>query len=175
MKGYIDNYNFSEILVEKYWAPTKNTNIKELVKNAIYSGDYWAARKVDGNFIMFIKDEDGNLFFRTRNAGVNGFLNKIDYVPHLVEDLKNLPNGTVLLGEAYLPQHEQSRAMTTIFGCLVNKALDRQEKGEKINFYIFDCLAYSGDNIMNFPMTERIGTMNIIYDHYKQDNQKYKS
>lgn len=162
MKGYINGYNFAEMEVERYWSPTKNTNLQELVNTAIDSGDYWAARKVDGNFILFIKDEDGNYFFRTRNEGVNGFLNKYEYVPHMHEWFDKLPNGTVFIGEAYLPSNEKSRAMTTIFGCLVEKALARQEKGEKVHYYIFDCLAYNGVNIMDYTMTKRVEHIDML-------------
>ena len=58
-----------------------------------------------------------------------------------------MPNGTVLLGEIYLPSNEKSKAVTTILGCLKDKALMRQDKGEKLHFYIFDCLANNGKNI----------------------------
>lgn len=156
MYGYIDGIDFYNLKAEKYWAPTKNTNIQELVRNAVYSGDYMGSRKVDGHWYMIIKDEDGNLIFRGRTESVNGgYHNKIGHVPHLKEEFEKLPNGTVYLGELYFAGKEGSRNVTTIMGCLEDKAIARQEKGEKLSFYVFDCLAYKG-SIMGLPLRDRI-------------------
>ena len=157
MYGYINNYNFFNMAPEKYWAPTKNTNIKELVKNAIQSGDYFAARKVDGHWFMMLKDEDGNIILRSRTESVNGgYLNKIELVPHLRKEFERFSNGTCFIGEIFFPKNEQSRAVTTIMGCKPEKAIARQESGEKLHYYIFDCLATEGHNIMDWPMEKRI-------------------
>jgi hypothetical protein len=157
MFGYINGYDFYNMPAEKYWAPTKNMNIQELVKNAVFSGDYIGSRKVDGHWYMIIKDEDGNLIFRGRTESVNGgYHNKINHVPHLRDEFEKLPNGTVYLGELYFASKEGSRNVTTIMGCLEKKAIERQEKGEKLSFYMFDCLAYGGQIIMNFRLKERI-------------------
>lgn len=157
MYGYINGYDFYNMPAEKYWAPTKNTNIQELVRNAVFSGDYIGSRKVDGHWYMIIKDEDGNLIFRGRTESVNGgYHNKIGHVPHLREQFEKLPNGTVYIGELYFANKEGSRNVTTITGCLENKAIERQEKGEKLSFYVFDCLAYDGQIVMNRPLIHRI-------------------
>jgi hypothetical protein len=50
MYGYVNGYDFYNMTAEKYWAPTKNTNIQELVKNAIQSNGYMGSRKVDGHW-----------------------------------------------------------------------------------------------------------------------------
>ena len=157
MFGYINGYDFYNMKAEKYYAPTKNQNIQELVRNAVFSGDYIGSRKVDGHWYMIIKDEDGNLIFRGRTESVNGgYHNKINHVPHLREEFEKLPNGTVYLGELYFASKEGSRNVTTVMGCLEKKAIERQEKGEKLSFYVFDCLAYGGQIIMNSPLKERI-------------------
>ena len=54
-----------------------------------------------------------------------------------------LPNGTCLLGEIYFPKNEGSSNVTTIMGCTQDKALRRQENGEKLHYYVFDVLAYN--------------------------------
>ena len=117
MYGYINGYDFYNMKAEKYYAPTKNQNIQELVRNAVYSGDYIGSRKVDGHWYMIIKDEDGNLIFRGRTESVNGgYHNKIGHVPHLREQFEKLPNGTVYIGELYFANKEGSRNVTSIMG-----------------------------------------------------------
>lgn len=163
MFGYINGYDFYNMPAEKYWAPTKNMNIQELVRNAVFSGDYIGSRKVDGHWYMIIKDEDGNLIFRGRTESVNGgYHNKINHVPHLREEFEKLPNGTVYLGELYFASKEGSRNVTTIMGCLEKKAIERQEKGEKLSFYVFDCLAYDGDNLMGQGLKLRSRMLHIF-------------
>lgn len=158
MEAIIDGYNFAELEVEKYWSLPKNKNAKIEIKNAVFSDKYIAAEKIDGHFYMLIKDMKGNYIFRGRSRNVNKeFINKVDFIPHIIKELKNIPNGTVLLGEAYLPKYPGSRNVTTIMGCLLEKSLKRQEnEDKKIHFYTFDCLAYSGHNIINEPFERRI-------------------
>lgn len=163
MFGYINGYDFYNMKAEKYYAPTKNQNIQELVRNAVFSGDYIGSRKVDGHWYMIIKDEDGNLIFRGRTESVNGgYHNKINHVPHLRDEFEKLPNGTVYLGELYFASKEGSRNVTTIMGCLEKKAVERQEKGEKLSFYVFDCLAYDGDNLMGQGLKLRSRMLHIF-------------
>ena len=173
MYGYINGYDFYNMPAEKYWAPTKNMNIQELVRNAVFSGDYIGSRKVDGHWYMIIKDEDGNLIFRGRTESVNGgYHNKINHVPHLRKEFEKLPNGTVYLGELYFASKEGSRNVTTVMGCLEKKAIERQEKGEKLSFYVFDCLAYDGDNLMGQGLKLRSRMLHVFSnsDHIKVAN-----
>ena len=163
MFGYINGYDFYNMTAEKYWAPTKNMNIQDLVRNAVFSGDYIGSRKVDGHWYMIIKDEDGNLIFRGRTESVNGgYHNKIGHVPHLKEEFEKLPNGTVYLGELYFAGKEGSRNVTTIMGCLEKKAIERQEKGEKLSFYVFDCLAWAGEIHFDKRLTQRLKCLSCL-------------
>lgn len=163
MYGYINGIDFYNMKAEKYYAPTKNQNIQELVRNAVYSGDYIGSRKVDGHWYMIIKDEDGNLIFRGRAESVNGgYHNKIGHVPHLRKEFEKLPNGTVYIGELYFANKEGSRNVTTIMGCLEDKAIARQEKGEKLSFYVFDCLAWAGETHFDKRLTQRIKCLKCI-------------
>ena len=41
-------------------------------------------------------------------------------------------------------------------GCLEDKAIKRQEQGEKLHYYIFDVWAYNGQSLMNTSIEERI-------------------
>lgn len=174
MEVIINRYDFWNMPSERYWAPTKNMNLKELINNAIFSGEYIGSRKVDGQWMMIIKDEEGNLYARPRNESVNGgYPNKIDWIPHLKKEFERLPNGTVLLGEIYFDGNEGSRKVTTILGCLKDKAIQRQEKGDKLSFYIFDMLAYEGIFIKDYTLKGRVIVLDILSQWFKSPYIKY--
>ena len=150
MYGYIDGFDFGEMEAQKYYAPPSSwtdQKKKDHAHSCIFGGDWFGAEKKDGYFAKLIKDEDGNIILYSRSRGVNGkFADKHEWVPHLNDFFDELPNGSCLLGELYFPSKPGSRNVTTIMGCLKEKAIDRQTKGEKLHFYIFDCLAWAGEN-----------------------------
>ena len=91
----IDNVNFYELETQKYWSFPKSykKDSKAETKNMIFSGNYIGARKMDGAFYKFIKDEDGKVGLYGRSKSVTGvYLNKINWVPQLHRFIRNLPN-----------------------------------------------------------------------------------
>ena len=163
MYGYIDGYDFGEMEAMKYWAPPASWTDEKKKENAhsrIFSGDWFGAEKKDGYFAKLIKDEDGNIILYSRSRGVNGkFADKHEWVPHLNAFFEALPLGTCLLGELYFPSAPGSRMVTTIMGCLKEKAIDRQSKGEKLHFYAFDCLAWNGKSNLTMSASARFGLL----------------
>lgn len=163
MYGFIDGYDFGEMEAMKYYAPPSTWDDEKKRDNArakIFSGDWFGAEKKDGYFAKLIKDEDGNVILYSRSRGVNGkFADKHEWVPHLNSFFDSLPNGTCLLGELYFPKQPGSRCVTTIMGCLKEKAIERQNKGEKLHFYVFDCLAYAGQNKLTLGAKWRFDTI----------------
>lgn len=159
MYGYIDGYDFGEMEAMKYYAPPSSwtdQKKKDHAHNCVFSGDWFGAEKKDGYFAKLIKDEDGNIILYSRSRGVNGkFADKHEWVPQLNPFFDELPNGSCLLGELYFPSKPGSRNVTTIMGCLKEKAIERQTKGEKLHFYIFDCLAWAGENWLKKFAKER--------------------
>ena len=153
MYGVIDGYDFGEMEVQRYYAPPSswsNQKKKDHAHSCIFGGDWLGAEKKDGYFTKLIKDEDGNIILYSRSRGVNGkFADKHEWVPHLNPFFEALPVGTCLLGELYFPSKPGSRNVTTIMGCLKEKAIERQVKGEKLHFYVFDCLAWDGKSWLN--------------------------
>lgn len=168
MLNIIDGIDFVESPVQKYWSfPAGTDNPKALARNMIFSGEYIGSRKYDGAFYKFIKDEDGNMRLQGRSKGVGGeYLNKIGHVPQLHPFFDSLPNGTVLLGELYFPNNEGSRHTTTIMGCKEDKAITRQEKGDKLFYYVFDVLAFNGHSLLNKTIIERVTTLYYIRDNF---------
>lgn len=169
MTGYIDGYNFAELDVMKYWQPPSSWSkekAKTETQNRIFSGEWLGARKVDGALYVFLKDEDGNVTLRGRSKSVSGvYLDKWDHLPHLHAWAASVPNGTCFLGEVYWPGHEGSNNTTSIMNCLTEKAIKRQEKEEnKMHYYIFDVMAYSGENWIMKPAEERFNSLENIVD-----------
>ena len=159
MMGYIDSYNFKEMEPMKYFAPPSTWSDEKKRDNArakIYSGDWYGSQKFDGYFAKLVKDEEGNIGLYSRSRNVKGeFPEKHEWLPHLKPFFDNIPNGTCFLGELYLPSAPGSKNITSLMGCLKEKAIARQEKGEKLHFYIFDCLAYAGKSWMSYPARKR--------------------
>ena len=159
MYGYIDGYDFGEMECQRYYAPPASWSEqkkKDHAHNCIFSGDYYGSQKFDGYFAKLIKDEDGNIILYSRSRGVNGkFADKHEWVPQLNPFFEALPQGTCLLGELYFPSKPGSKNVTTIMGCLKERAIERQKAGEKLHFYIFDCLAYAGKSWLNYPARKR--------------------
>ena len=171
MYGYIDGYNFGEMEAQKYYAPPSSwtdQKKKDHAHNCVFSGDWLGAQKIDGYFAKLIKDEDGNIILYSRSRGVNGkFADKHEWVPQLNPFFEALPLGTCLLGEIYFPSKPGSRQVTTIMGCLKEKAIERQEKGEKLHFYVFDCLACRGVNLVDIEAESRFNNIKILFEDHK--------
>ena len=169
MKNYIDNVDFHNLDVQKYWAPPASWSPekkKNETYNAIFSGDYTGARKMDGAFYKFIKDEDGEMELIGRSKSVSGdYLNKIEWVPQFQNFFNALPNGTCLLGEVYFPEKEGSNHVTTIMGCLKEKGIARQ-KDNKLHYYVFDVLAWEGKSLYKEPIENRVSTLKKLNKFY---------
>ena len=164
MKNFIDGVDFWNLEAQKYWSMPSTWDQerkKHEVETAIFSGDYVGSRKMDGAFFKFIKDEDGAMSLIGRSKSVKGdYLDKIGHVPQLMPFFDSLPNGTCLLGELYFPNNEGSNHVTTIIGCLEAKARERQDKGDKLHYYVFDILAFDGRALYKQNIEERLVYLN---------------
>lgn len=172
MKGFVNGIDWINVEAMKYWsfpASYSDEKRKNEVHNAIFGGDYMGALKVDGYYQRLIKDEDGNCFMIARSKGVNGVIDKYEWVPQLHPFMSNLPNGTVLLCECYLPGNEGSNKITSLLGCLKDKCIARQEAGQKLHFYIFDVCAFMGENYIKTPIEKRIEYLNRIKERISSD------
>ena len=172
MSMLIDGIDFQNVEAEKYWSFPKSFkgDPKEETRNMIFSDNYLGARKMDGAYYRFIKDMDGNMRLQGRSKSVSGeYLDKLDHVPHLLPYFERLPNGTCLLGEIYFPNNEGSSNVTTIMGCLAPKAIERQTKGPKLHYYIFDVWAYAGHSKMNTKIEDRVALLDNMYNDWADD------
>lgn len=167
----IENYIFEELDAERYWSFPKNykKDPKVEAKSMIFSGDYVGARKYDGAYYRFIKEDNEHMRLQGRSRSVSGeYLNKIDHVPHLNSFFESLPNGTCLIGELVFPENEGSNVTTTIMGCLTDKAIKRQETN-KLYYYIFDVWAWGGVSLLNASMDDRLQYLDILKTNHSSD------
>lgn len=156
--------DFTNMEAQKYWSFPSSYDQKRKKEESmllIYSDDYVASKKEDGYWEMFIKDETGKLKMRARSKGVNGWVFKEEWVPHFYPFFDSIPNGTVVLGEVYIPG-KTSRSITSILGCKKEKAISRQQGSNKLYLSIFDILSYDGEDIHNLSIVERIEYLNKL-------------
>ena len=176
MYGVINGINWVEINPMKYWSFTASTPIekrRETINAAIFGGEYIGALKVDGYYERLVKDEDGNCFLIARSRNVKGeVVNKIEWLPHINPWLESLPNGTCLLCECYLPGNEGSKNITSLLGCLKEKAIQRQ-KTTPLHLYVFDVMAFEGTNFNKTHYEDRAKMVKYIGDHFKSDYVEY--
>ena len=170
MKGYVKGIDWINAEAMKYWsfpASTSQEKRKQETHNMIFSGEYLGAMKVDGYYERLIKDEDGNCFMVARSKNVHGeATEKIEWVPQIHNFMESLPNGTVLLSECYLPGNEGSQKITGLLGCLKDRCIERQEKGQKLHFYIFDVMAWDGEDFTKNPFEQRVNFLSDIQYNY---------
>ena len=129
---------------------------------------YIATEKHDGDWGMFIHYSKGNNLIRSRSiskvTGVYG-----DYtakVPHLVAEMDNWPDNTVVLAELCFKEYgTNANTVGTILRCLPPKAIERQ-KDNPLYAFIFDVLMYDDCDLTEMHYDERI----IVYGWLVRDN-----
>ena len=115
---------------------------ENMLSQLCQSGEYFAQEKIDGYWYQFEKTDNYSYLF-SRNVSVQtGLLSeKSENVPHIIQAFNQLPAGTILIGEIYFPGGT-SKDVTTIMGCLPEKAIERQ-KNNPIHFYVHDIIMYN--------------------------------
>lgn len=169
MSMIIDNVELENLDAERYWSfpKTYKGNAKKETKDFILSGSYLCSEKKDGHYARLIKDMDGNIKLQGRTKSVNGeYLDKHEWVPQLNSFFDWLPAGTCLLGELYFPEKRGSRNVTTILGCLKEKALERQKRNSYLHYYVFDIWALDGKSFLDKEMEKRVNALNSLYESW---------
>lgn len=130
--------------------------------------EYVAQEKKDGALYMLEKIDADHiyLFARTVSKKTGELVEKSENVPHIIEWAKSLPDETVILGEIYIPGGH-SNDVTKIMGCTPQNAQARQFQtdayGGPVHYYIFDCLYFEGENLINKGFLERFS---ILQKHF---------
>ena len=138
-------------------APMKYANMPSQTKvdEVMTSTDWVLQEKYDGAWYQLEKTDDGEiyLFGRTLSKVTGEYTEKIANVPWLESWAFDLPNGTTLIGEIYIPGGH-SNDTTKIMGCLPKKAIERQ-KEVYVQYMVFDCIRYSGLDLTDKPFETR--------------------
>lgn len=139
----------------KYYQPLdyNNQKAKDMIEGKVPA---IATQKFDGEWCRIIKD-DNKIVAQSRSISkVTGeYGDKTELIPHIIKEIDELPNGTVLLGElCWKDITKTSKDVGTILRCKAAKAIERQ-KNEKLVFRVFDCLAWNGVDISNEPYITR--------------------
>lgn len=129
---------------------------------------WFAQLKKDGALYMYVKGLGGeNYLFGRTVSKITGLLTeKSANVPHIISVLSQVPNGTILLGEIYYPG-KTSKDVTSIMGCLADKAIDRQNGAYgPIHYYVYDCLGYNGTSLLKYDnWTRYVVTQKVFEKH----------
>ena len=131
------------------------------------SGTYFAEIKKDGYWYQFEKSDDKCYLWSRTVSKVTGTLaEKSKNVPHIINTLSELPNGTVIIGEIYYPGKE-SKDVTPIMGSLPEKAIERQ-KGEYgyLHYYIYDMIYFAGMSLIEVGAYNRYKLLEAVVKKY---------
>lgn len=136
-------------------------------------GEYFAELKKDGYWYQYEKTEHYDyLFSRNVSANTGILTEKLANVPHIREALKDLPSGTILIGEIYYPG-KTSKDVTKIMGCLAPEAIKRQQSGGLIHYYLHDVIKYNGIDIQNEGAWTRYQVLKAIWDKFNLGQYSY--
>ena len=127
----------------------------EKLLRELESKKYIGQEKIDGAWYSLEKTNDGQvyLFSRAVSKKTGELSEKIANVPHIKEWAEQLPNGTTLIGEIYVPGGK-SNDTTKIMGALPKKAIERQ-KDNPIHYYVHDMIRYNGKSLINTDFEHR--------------------
>lgn len=144
-----------DLMIQPMLIWTLPANKKDKLSEICASGEYFAEEKLDGALYQFCRTDKGNYLFGRTVSVKNGLLtNKIDNVPHINSALSCLPCGTVIIGEIYVPGGT-SKNVTSIMGCLPAEAIKRQDKQDKIKYYLHDMIFYDGEDMQSWGAEAR--------------------
>jgi hypothetical protein len=168
----IDIEKFKHMPAQKYYdAKSIHTASAEKNKQDMINDkdhQYIITRKNDGEWSMFIKDDNGNITVRSRSISkvTNEYGDFTAKIPHLVKEFsEHFGCGTVLLGElCFLDPSKTSKDVGTILRCLPEKAIERQ-KDNPLYLKIFDCLAFNGRDITNWNYCDRFNIVIKLIDY----------
>ena len=135
-------------------------------------GTWFAQLKKDGALYMYVKGLGGEnyLFGRTVSKKTGLLTEKAANVPHIIEAFHDIPNGTIILGEIYYPG-KTSKDVTSIMGCLPQKAIERQNGSYgPIHYYIYDCLGYNGTSLLKYNNWTRYQVLQAIWKKHIVEN-----
>lgn len=139
----------------------KEAKLEEMLEN----GEYFASIKKDGAAYLYTKTSKGTYLFGRTISKVTGLLTeKSANIPHIIDALKDLPENTIIVFEIYYPRGK-SKDVTTIMGCLPQKAIERQ-KNNPIHAYAHDIIYLDGKDLRQVEALERYNILAKLWKDY---------
>jgi|GEM_PF-1909803 hypothetical protein len=151
----------------KYWKLPKNK--KDQIDKYLNHESYIPMVKYDGYWSRIIVEEDGILIQSRGISKVTGKYGEYqEKIPHIVDELKQVPTGTVLLGELHYPDLTKTlQDVGTILRCKPPKAVKRQERDDKkLMLSLFDILVFDGVEQLNAPFETRLELLSNVFKYY---------
>lgn len=147
-----------------------NKGNETVLKKACESDEYFGQLKKDGYWYQYEKHNAGTYLFSRSASKTTGLQSeKSANVPHIIDALSCLPDDTIVIGEIYYPGGS-SKNVTSIMGCLPQKAIERQNSSYgKIHYYLHDIIMYKGINFITAE-TGAWNRYNILKKIYEQYN-----
>ena len=132
------------------------------------NNNYIATMKSDGEWCRIIVDGDRTVA-QSRNISkdTGEYGDKTLLIPHIIKEVEQFPNGTVLLGElCFAEWNSTARDVGTILRCKPEKAVERQKKHSLI-YRVFDCMSWGGIDLMKEPYSYRF---EVLQDQIERSN-----
>jgi ATP-dependent DNA ligase len=141
------------------------TNKRHMLEEVCGNGKYFASLKKDGYWYEYEKTQNYSYMFSRTKSRVTGELSeKSANVPHIMKALDEaLPKETIIIGELYYPG-QTSKDVTTIMGCLPDKAVQRQGQKGLIHYYMHDIIKLDGEDLMQTPAIDRYNKLKKLYE-----------
>lgn len=148
-----------------YWAHPSSMSAEDFkarLEILAASNEYMASEKMDGNWSRGIINPSGKSILQSRGISkVTGTYGELQDKVVWWDSVKNaFKDTTVIIGEIYMPGGID-RDVGSILRSLTPRALSLQ-KVNKLEWRIFDVLAYEGKELVNCPLSERIGYIDKV-------------
>lgn len=147
---------YSNMTPGKYWSLPAGK--KHLIDDYLENKDYIPMIKMDGYWARVIVWNDQVLIQSrgiSKSTGTYGTYT--EQVPDIVNELKTLPNGTVILGElAFKDLTKNANQVGSILRSNPARAIKLQEERGKLMLFVFDVLAFDGEDFLDLPFEERL-------------------
>jgi len=150
-----------------------NSTTQEKIELLYKNCNYIAEKKYDGSRYVAQKDGNGVVALTSRSESVKGGqVDKTGNVPHIIQEVSRLANGTILDGEIDVAGDIRNfKYVQGVMGSLPERALELQ-KEEKLVYKVFDLIEYEGEDLRNTPLRKRrellrgvINKLNAKYIH----------
>lgn len=153
----------------KWLYPMKAVTVSEDRLEELWENPYWIAeQKFDGARYLAYK-HDGIVEISSRNPAKHGGgepVYKQDNVPHLVETLMALPDGTVLDGEMITHRFCQSNEVTSIMGSKPERALKLQEERGWMKYALYDIIFFNGKDLSDYNYLTRRKVLEKVFQQF---------